>query len=53
MLRHNPISGWKENKEWILKQNLKSELGEGNSRIVQLIEQKFCPINSYDIDLNS
>lgn len=24
LLRHNPISGWNENKEWPLKQNLKS-----------------------------
>ena len=53
MFRDNPISGWKENKKWPLKSILKTELAEGNTRLVQLIEQKFCPINSYDIDLNS
>lgn len=53
MFRDNPIAGWREERQWALNSALKNLLAQGSTGFVKKIEEKFCPIRSYDIDLFS
>ena len=52
-MRENPISGWNDERQWPLRPVLKKMLKQGNAKIVEELEKKFCPVKGYDIDLYS